>query len=62
LLRTLPGLVSEVNFLYNHKTYQDVLKLPENDLTEQEIREKIVERLKNIFKIVERLKNIFNIE
>lgn len=41
----------EVDLLYNKKKYQDVLNLPENKLTEQEIRETIVKKLKEVFKI-----------
>lgn len=41
----------EVDKLYDKNKYQDVLNLPENNLTEQEIRETIVKRLKEVFKI-----------
>jgi hypothetical protein len=41
----------EVDLLYNEKKHQDVLNLPENNLTEEEIRQTIVNRLKNVFNI-----------
>lgn len=41
----------EVDLLYDKNKYLDVLNLPENNLSEQEIRETIVERFKNVFEI-----------
>jgi len=41
----------EVDLLYKKNKYQDVLNLPENNLTEQEIRETIVKKLKEVFNI-----------
>lgn len=41
----------EVDSLYDDNRYQEVLKFPENDLTEQEIAETIVRRMKTVFSI-----------
>lgn len=54
-IETLPEfedmVKNEVDKLYYDDKYQDVLKLPENDLTEQEIRDTIIGRLKKVFEI-----------
>ena len=43
----------EVDSLYDWKTYQNVLNLPENDMTEHEIKETIMKRLKHVFELEE---------